>query len=127
MQASLCKPWPSYDKETPAASSLGPAFHQLQQPNVELAIEAMCRLGGAVLRIDHSFKIVKHFGPSARCQASALLSCLNELGLVVAWYGTEGTSLEEVRAAFAAYQARCERIQGKVGMQTYLKLSSSVG
>ena len=84
------------------------------EQNVELSEEAMSRLVGHVLRIDHSFKLPKTFVTEARTMASAVMSCLNEEGLITGWYGTETSSLEEVRPVFAGYQQRCERIQGQV-------------
>ena len=79
-----------------------------------LSEEAFSRLTATVFRLDHSFKLPKHFSAPSRGIATAILSCVNEHGLVVGWYGTETTALSEVEVPFQEFQARCERIAGKV-------------
>lgn len=113
MQAA-CRPWPEYNRESPAPSSLSSAVLAASAEQVELAEEDMSRTSAKIFRIDHSFKLPKHFSAQSRGQATAVLSCINEQGKVVGWYGTETSSLAEVETPFKAFHSRCERMTGLV-------------
>ncbi|KAK9836746.1 hypothetical protein WJX74_007362 [Apatococcus lobatus] len=80
-EQAACKPWPAYERESPAASSLSAAILAASAEQVELAEEDMSRISAKIYRIDHSFKLPKHFSAQSRGQAAAILSCINEQGL----------------------------------------------